>query len=98
MRTMMKVSIPVEAGNKAINDGSLPKIMGSLLERLKPEAAYFGTEHGKRTAFIVFDFNDVTDMPTIAEPLFMGLNADVTYLPVMNATDLQSGLKKLASR
>ncbi len=98
MRMMMKVSIPVESGNKGISDGSLPKVMQTLLEKVKPEAAYFGTEHGKRTAFIVFDFTDVTDMPSISEPLFMGLNADVTYTPVMNATDLQSGLKKLLSR
>ncbi len=94
MRTMMKVSIPVEAGNAAIKDGSLPKIMQSVLERLKPEAAYFGTENGQRTAFIVFDFTDLTDMPTIAEPIFMGLNAGVTYIPVMNAADLRAGLQK----
>jgi len=44
MRTMMKVSIPVEAGKKAIKDGSLARGIQSTTERLKPEAAYFLTD------------------------------------------------------
>ena len=40
MRTMLKVSIPVEPGNTAVKDGSLKKVIGESLERLKPEAAY----------------------------------------------------------
>jgi hypothetical protein len=56
MRTMARISIPVEAGNKAIQGGSLPKVMQQAIERWKPEAAYFTTFDGKRTAFFVFNF------------------------------------------
>lgn len=41
MRMMMKVTVPVEAGNRAIADGTLPKTIEAAMESLKPEAAYF---------------------------------------------------------
>ena len=50
MRMMMKVQMPTESGNDAIKDGSLPQIMGTSLEALKAEAAYFTAEDGMRTA------------------------------------------------
>jgi hypothetical protein len=43
--------------------------------------------------FLVFDLKDPSDIPTIAEPLFMILKAKVEFTPVMNADDLQKGLK-----
>ena len=43
MRMLMQVTIPVEQGNKALRDGSLPKIVQSALQELEPEAAYFTT-------------------------------------------------------
>ena len=96
MRMMLKVSIPVEAGNKAVKDGTLPRVMQSTLERLKPEAAYFLAEDGKRTAIMFFNMEDVSTIPVIAEPLFMGMNAALTMVPVMNAEDLQKGLAEAA--
>ena len=96
MRMMMKVSMPVEPANAAIKDGSLPKTMQELAARLKPEASYFYTECGKRTALFVFDMKDSAQMPVIAEPFFMRLNAGVELHPVMNADDLKAGLKAAA--
>ena len=95
MRTMMRVTIPVDHGNKAIKDGSLPKIIQSLLQDVKPEAAYFTTLDGLRTGFMVFDLKDSTDIPRITEPLFQGFNATVQFVPVMNADDLKTGLNKI---
>ena len=96
MRMMMKVSIPVEAGNRALKDGSLARAMQSTTERLKPEATYFLTGEGDRTALFFFDMQDVSQIPALAEPLFMGLNAALTLSPVMNADDLQKGLAEAA--
>ena len=96
MRTLLKVNIPVEQGNKAILDGSLPKIIQTTMDRLKPEAAYFTTNEGKRTAFFVFDLKDASDIPPIAEPFFMGLNAAIEFSPVMTAEDLKKGLMGMA--
>ena len=96
MRMMLKVTIPVETGNTAIKDGRLPLTLQNTSERLKPEAAYFFAEDGKRTALFVFDMQDVSQIPPIVEPLFMGMNASLTMVPVMNADDLKKGLAQAA--
>lgn len=98
MRMMLRVSFEVEAANKAIRDGSLPKMMQSVMEELKPEASYFMTDRGKRTGLIFFDLKDSSDLPSIAEPFFQNLHAAVEFRPVMNADDLRSGLEKLAKK
>jgi hypothetical protein len=95
MRTMMRVTIPVEAGNRAIADGTLPKTIEAAMESLKPEAAYFVDTGGKRSALLFFDLADASDIPSIAEPFFQNLNASVEFSPVMNAEDLQAGFGKM---
>jgi hypothetical protein len=94
MRMMMKVQIPAEAGNAAIKDGSLPEIVKSMLEALHAEAAYFTAEDGMRTALIFFDMRDASDIPSAAEPFFMGMNAGITLVPVMNVDELGVGIGK----
>ncbi len=96
MRTMMRVTIPVEAGNRALADGSLAKTIESAMESLKPEAAYFLATGGERSALLFFDLADSSDIPPIAEPFFTKLNASVEFSPVMNAEELQAGLGKLS--
>ncbi len=96
MRMMLKVTVPVEAGNKGIKDGSLARTIQSTTERLKPEAAYFLADEGSRTALFFFNMQDVSQIPAIAEPLFMGLNASLALSPVMNGDDLQKGLAEAA--
>ncbi len=95
MRVMARISMPVEAGNKAIKDGSLGAAMQNAAERWKPEAMYFTTFDGNRTAYMVFDLPDTSDIPVFAEPFFMTMNADVELAPVMNGDDLQKGLAHL---
>jgi hypothetical protein len=95
MRVMARISIPVEAGNKAIRDGSLPKVMQQFTEQWTPEAAYFTTFDGRRTAFFVFDLPDPSAIPPVAEPFFMELNAEVQFSPVMDPNDLQKGLSAM---
>jgi hypothetical protein len=88
MRMMVQVTIPVEAGNAAIKDGSLMKTIQSALADLKAEAAYFGAVDGQRNGFIVFDLKDTSEIPGIAERFFLAFNAKVSFIPVMNAQDL----------
>jgi hypothetical protein len=96
MRMMMKVQMDTEAGSRAIADGSMPQTLQSMMERLQPEAAYFGPEDGVRTAFIVFDLKDPSQLPAISEPLFSMAKANIRMFPVMNREDLQKGLQEIA--
>ncbi len=95
MRTMLRWTVPVEKGNDAINDGSLMQIIESMLQELDPEAAYFFPKDGKRSGEIVFDMTDPSQIPQIAEPLFMSVNAAVEFLPVMNVDDLRRALENV---
>ena len=44
---------------------------------------------------IVFDMADSAQIPVIAEPLFMNLDAAVEFIPVMNADDLKAAIAKV---
>ncbi|MBO9732063.1 MAG: hypothetical protein J7623_25705 [Chitinophaga sp.] len=92
MRTLLKVTCPVEASNKAVADGTMVKIVKSVTEKFHPEATYFLPLDGCRTMLFVFDLKDSSDLPVIAEPFFSSLNAKLEFTPVMNAEDLQKGL------
>jgi hypothetical protein len=92
MRTLMKVTMPVGAGAPNVKDGTIERVLGETMSRLRPEASYFYPEHGNRTALIVFDLKSPSDLPTITEPLFTELNASVAMYPAMNAEDLKKGL------
>jgi len=95
MRTMIKVTTPVEAGNKAFRDGTMLKTITESLDHLKPEAAYFLPDRGVRTAIFFVDLKDPSEIPGIAEPLFEKLNAAVEFSPVMNLDDLKKGVAKI---
>jgi hypothetical protein len=88
MRMMMRVSMPVDAANAAICRGDLGKTIQSILEIMKPEAAYFAEDDGKRTGFIFFDMKDSSELPAVAEPWFLAFNASLTVRPAMNLQDL----------
>jgi hypothetical protein len=94
MRMLLRVQMDVEAGNQAIKNGSFGEILGGVMERIKPEAAYFTAMDGKRTALIFFDLQDPSEIPPIAEPFFMGVGAAVDLLPVMTAEDVQKGIEE----
>ncbi|AVV41434.1 hypothetical protein PYK79_48555 [Streptomyces sp. ID05-04B] len=95
MRVMLKASMDTEKANEAIRSGTLAKLIEESMEQIKPEAAYFTTDHGKRTAYVFFDMQDSAQMPVLSEPFFLNLGAEIAYTPVMNMEDVQRGLSQL---
>jgi hypothetical protein len=95
MRMLMKVTLPNEGANAPVKDGSLGRIIGRFMEENRPEASYFITEGGERTALFFLDVKDSTFIPALAEPFFQALNARISFTPAMNPPDLQAGLEKL---
>ena len=63
---------------------------------LQPEAAYFTAQDGKRTGMIFFDLKDPTQIPAIAEPFFMAVNASVDLTPVMTPDEVRAGIAEAA--
>jgi hypothetical protein len=98
MRMMLKTTVPVEKGNEAFKDGSLGKTIETLMNKLKPEAAYFSPMNGKRCGIMVFDLAEPSQIIEVVEPLFLNLDAEVEITPVMNADDLRKGLTKASQQ
>ena len=96
MRMLLKIQMDVEAGNRAIKDGSFGQVLERVMGRIEPEAAYFTAVDGKRTGLIFFDLKQPSDIPAIAEPFFMTVGAAIEFLPAMTADDVQKGLEEAA--
>lgn len=89
MRMLLRVSIPNETGNAAAKAGTLGSTIERILKPLKPEATYFfADDNGQRSASVIFDLKDSSDIPAVAEPWFFAFNAKVSLRPVMNVKDL----------
>jgi hypothetical protein len=95
MRMMLRWTVPVEKGNEMVEDGSMGSVIGAVLEKTNPEAAYFLAENGERSGMVFFDMKEPADIPRIAEILFQGADAAVEFVPVMNGDDLKSALGSL---
>ncbi len=88
MRILLKVNIPVEAGNAAAKAGKLGTTIQSILADVKPEAVYFSDDKGQRTGYIFLDLEDASQIPAICEPWMLAFNAAIELHPVMIHGDL----------
>ncbi len=89
MRFIVKARMDVEAANALARAGKLGSTIQSILEDLKPEAAYFVADEGQRTAILIINMEDTSQIPAIAEPWFLAFNADIEATPAMVAEDLE---------
>ena len=88
MRFFVKAQMDVEAANALAKQGKLGSTIQSILEDLKPEAAYFVADEGQRTAYLIVDMQDPSQIPGLAEPWFLAFNATIEAQPAMVAEDL----------
>jgi hypothetical protein len=92
MRMMVSWKADVEATNELVRNGTLMDSIQAMIDQLKPEAAYFFANDGCRGGLMVFDMADSSQIPPVAEPLFLQHNAKVEFTPVMNTDDLAKAL------
>jgi len=98
MRMMLRFTVPIEKGNQAFKDGSLGRTLESMMNKLKPEAAYFAPSDGNRGGMMFFDLAEPSQIVEVAEPLFSNLNAAIELVPVMNGDDLRKGIAKVTPK
>ena len=78
MRMLFTVVADTEAATRAIENGTAQQSIKQALERLKPEAAYFYLQNGKRTSLFVLDVADPSEIVSLAEPLFSLIKAEIS--------------------
>jgi hypothetical protein len=88
MLILMKAEWSVKAGNGIITSGEINETIKSIIDELKPEAAYFFTLHGKRTAMLILDLKDASQIVMAAALWFIKFNADIDFTPVITPEDL----------
>jgi hypothetical protein len=88
MRFLVKVNIPVEAGNRAVKAGTLGTTIQAILADVQPEAVYFVDDNGQRTALLFLDMQDASQIPAMVEPWLLVFNARIELHPVMVPEDL----------
>jgi hypothetical protein len=86
---MLSFRMPTEKGNALIKEGKLAETLQSIMEELKPEAAYFTDVDGARGGYLIVNMDDASQLPAIAEPLFFGVGATIKVHVVMTVEDLQ---------
>ena len=89
MRFMLSFRVPTEKANAAIKEGTFPQTLQSIMDELKPEAAYFTDVDGARGGYLIVNMDDASQLPAMAEPLFQALDATIQAHVVMTPEDLQ---------
>jgi len=90
MRMLLKIKIPHQQFNAAVQDGSIGAKIDRILEASKPEAVYFTEQEGCRGALMIVDVPDAAHIPALAEPWFLIFEADVEFR-IANSVQLPPG-------
>jgi hypothetical protein len=96
---LLNVKFPNKKFNKAVSDGTAGAKMKRILESVKPEAAYFTEQDGCRSAILIVDVADPTEIPALAEPWFLMFDASVNLRIVMSPEQLKAaGLEEIGKK
>ncbi|CAI8836400.1 Panthothenate synthetase [Pseudomonas sp. IT-P253] len=99
MKMLLMVECPNEPFNSLVKAGKVGEVIERILESIKPEAAYFTEQDGRRGGIFLVDVQDSADIPAYAEPFFLNFNASCKFRIVMSPQDLQkAGLETLGQK
>jgi hypothetical protein len=71
------------------------KILKSILAKSNPKLVIFFEADGNRVCAFVVNMDSVDMIPTIAEPLFQEMGANVEFHPVMSFDDLKKAIQHM---
>lgn len=95
MRVMLRAHLDTAAANEGIKTGALVQALRKFMERVRPEAAYFGLHEGVRSCWIVFDLQDSAQVPLLTWDLFSRFRAEVEISPVTTGEELTEILSEV---
>jgi hypothetical protein len=99
MRFLIDFSFPVEPFNSYVRDGSAGERLEKVLGAIKPEAVYFTENNGGRGGVMIVNMESASEIPRVAEPLFLQYEADIRISPCMSPEDLATaGLDELGEQ
>lgn len=99
MKMLLRIVMPIEPFNSMIKKGTIGKNLGKILEEIKPEAAYFSLNDGKRSALLVVNVNKPSDYVKYAEPFFLEFNAEISFDIVITPEELKnSGIEEMGKK
>ncbi|HLX03689.1 MAG TPA: panthothenate synthetase [Trinickia sp.] len=89
MRMIFNIRIPNQPFNTLVLEGTAGDVIGRIMEECQPEAIYFTEQDGARGAIAVFEVATASDIPRLAEPWFLKLDATCQVQIAMTLDDLQ---------
>ncbi|HKB86863.1 MAG TPA: hypothetical protein VKD08_11870 [Ignavibacteriaceae bacterium] len=99
MKMILTITFPHDPFNAMIKKGTVGNVLNKLMADLKPEAAYFSLNEGRRNIFMVVNVNSGGDYVKYAEPFFLQFNADIKYDIVITPEEIQkSGLEEIGKK
>jgi len=99
MQMIMEVEIPNEPFNTLVKKGTAAETLQSILDDIRPSAAYFSEQDGQRGAFLLVDVPESSRIPGLAEPFFVRLDANVKFRVCMTPDDFaRSGIDEIGRR
>jgi hypothetical protein len=100
MKFVVQLTMPNEPFNSYIKEGTAGSKIGRVMEETKPESAYFtATPDGTRGGILIYNLENASEIPAMAEPWFIQFNAKLQFTPCMTPEDLgKAGLDDLGKK
>jgi hypothetical protein len=96
---MLTGRVQTDEGNEMVKNGTLGETIQTILEDIKPEAAYFSDIEGARGGYFVVNVDDASEIPAVVEPFMLKARATVQMHPVLTPEDLgRSSIDQVAQK
>ena len=79
---------PLSLLNSLVRNGTAGAVIERCMDEIKPDQVYFAEHNGKRGCTMVVNIKDESEIPRIAEPMFLNFNANCEFRIAMAKEDL----------